>query len=155
MRPIEDTGETLAFRKPLRPPRREAGSLPEPGRHTDCLIITNDRTNGDRPRLALAAGGAWYPLAFADEIPPPPNALDVTQLVRSAVADEVRALPRPTPVALAAPAQAPTPGVAELAQALLEVSETLSGALARIAELEQRVEAIDRTPIQITKWQTA
>lgn len=128
-KPVEDHGHAVAVSKPLRLHIREPGKLPDPTQCAGCMILINDRHDGNpRPVLAISNGASWdrYRLV-ADEparavaFPPAPH--DLMPMVHEAV---LQALPTmmPAPEVRMIPSQPQAPvDVAPLAHGILELSQ--------------------------------
>lgn len=147
MRVIEDGGATANVIKPLKVPVFEPGRVPDPVTCAGALIVINDRSDGNpRPRLALSNGSSWDVLARVEEIPlgSGPQA-DLAPMVTQAVLQRLPALVRAHVPALPAPVtieQKPSDPV--IAQALIEMADTIQRQAHVIAELQARVEFIEQ-----------
>ena len=154
MKPFEDLGHAVRVTKPFRFKRYEAGKLPDPGQCVDCLIIINDRLNGDpRARLAVSNGASWDHLAWLDDRPVVqstavavrPAEVDLTPLVRQAVESVLPSMV-PTPMkVIESRVSVPDETLNELresdrvaAAAYVEMAEHVNTLLRKVAELEAR-----------------
>lgn len=151
MKSVRDLGHIIEALKPLKLPRHEAGQLPDPGSHTDCLIIVNDRADGTpRARLALSNGASWDYFALVHELASTAQHVDVVPLVRQAVMDTLPALMQPQQAqALIAPARAVDHAPLndarftaiddnrrEMADVMLEMAGTITDLMHRVHHLE-------------------
>ncbi len=146
MKAIRDLVYLVDCLKPFKLPRYEIGALPDPGPHVDCLIIVNDRQDGQpRARLALSNGASWDMLAGLHDAPAG-QVVDVVPMVRQAVRDTLPALlPAPAPVQmLAAPQSVAVTSDAskELAACMLEMAE-------QINELQRRVHFLEHNALSV------
>ena len=138
-KPIEQAGPVVVASMPLRLRSYHPSRLPDASECAGSIIVVNDSGVSDPPRLALAEGGRWRLLAYADEIKAPAaQTVDVTPLVRDAVRALLPALPAPVPVpALPAPVADDDEFRKAMAQAVLTLTETVNDQQRRIAYLEQ------------------
>ena len=153
MKSIRDLGYLIESLKPLKLPRCEPGNLPDPGSHTDCLIIINDPSDGPRARLALSNGASWDLLARTHELVPAQQHVDVVPMVRQAVRDTLPTLlqQQQIPALIPAPLPAPVRNLApvsddlvsrlesdqrDMAAAMLEMVQTINDLQHRVHYLE-------------------
>ena len=156
MRPIDDDGHMLVATKPLRLGRRvyAPDKLPCPVQCAGCVILVNDRQDTGRLRMALSDGSAWVYFVREGENDVVSNSVDLTPLVRAAVADALPGLvANPVKVIDHVRQQALPDGnkLAELQQSIralaaanLEISEHLDKVLADNADLWARVDFLER-----------
>lgn len=152
MRSIRDQGHLIEALKPFKLPRLATGQLPDPGAHTDSMIIVNDRSDGSpRARLALSNGASWDYFALVHELASTAQHVDVLPLVQQAVRDTLPVLlaPQPPQTLFPSPARAPIDlgpigdrlGQAEsdrrdMATAMLEMAGTINDLMRRVHHLE-------------------
>lgn len=135
---ITDEGDRAQLRNPTRVRWYEPGQLPDAVRCAGCLIGINNSNSSERPRLALAEGGAWRGLAFLDDTS----------------AGSVQPMPpmAPMPGAVQAPAMlVPQPpasdNVKALAGALLDMHEVVNDLQRKVHALEQQVDFLARAGV--------
>ena len=113
-KPFDDLGHALSVAKPLRLHIREPHKLPDPTQCAGCIILINDRHDGNpRPVLAISNGASWdrYRLV-ADEpsravaLPPAPH--DLMPMVHEAVRQALPGM-MPAPEVRMIPAQSQAP----------------------------------------------
>jgi len=153
---LEDRGHSLAVTRPFQLRRYEADRLPDPGQCTDCVIVVNDRSDGQpRARLALSNGASWDVFARVDEIKPSSTAVavqphyDLAPLVHAAVAEMLPSIQPPQLKVIQAPAQLPSDsgwqhGQKVITDALVEMAEHVNRLLRENADLMARVEYLER-----------
>lgn len=152
MKPLEDRGHALQLHKPLAVKRYEPNRLPDPGQCVDCIIVVNDRKDGvPRGRLMLSNGASWDAVGYVDEIkqstvqPAHHQSVDLVPLVRSAVAEMLPSLPaREVKTITALPV---TDDTQAIAQALLEMSETINQLNHANHDLQQRVAFLENNAL--------
>jgi len=70
-RPVYQDGARVATGWPLKLNRFEATAPPDPADVLDCILILNDRTDGNRARIVLSDGASFKPIAFTDDLQAP------------------------------------------------------------------------------------
>lgn len=154
-KPIEDRGHKAEATKPLQIKRYEAGKLPDPGQCIDCIIVVNDRLDGQpRARLAMSNGAAWDHLAWMDDAKvgvhsARPAAVDLMPMIREAVdaalPDRTQAPPR---LVIESTAQQVTHNTDDnsklIADAMLEMSDHVTRMQRENADLMARVEFLEK-----------
>lgn len=150
-RVIDDHGHLGRAVKPVALRTYEPGSLPDPVQCAGCLIIVNDRTDGNpRLRLALSNGASWDFIAFltdASAQAQPARPIDLSAMVTRAVADQLPTLVQPPlPMRVVSPPALASADQGRLLDALIVLTE-------RVQDLEQRIEFAERygatTDIQV------
>lgn len=139
---ITDDGLVATAQRPLRLPTYHPRALPDAAGCTHALIVVNDSADPTKGRLAISNGQSWDRLARVDDAG---SVVDITPIVRSAVSEML-----PARIATARPLAAPTveaspvsPQTSQdtqaIAQAMLEMTETINQLLNKTHDLEQRV----------------
>lgn len=131
MNPFEDAGGIGKARFPVKLRRYSADSLPEPGRHVDCVIAVNDAASPDRPRLAFSDGSQWHRVFYCDETP----------------AAQPVAAPAPAPVVVAQPVQ-DSAAVDQVRSDQAAMAATMTEMAHVINDLQRRVVELERTSIR-------
>ncbi len=171
MRRWEDKGSCLEAPLPVRLKRYKPGRLPNAAECVDCLIVVNDDADGvPRARLALSNGASWDYIGYVVDAvpavapstalvvqPSAPREIDLTPLVRAAVDAALPAMIPPPVKVVEQIAQGPIPNGDEMAQlrehikllaaANLDLSEHLNTVLRNCADLEVRVDYIERNAL--------
>ena len=155
MKALEVVGPALVARRPLRLQRFEAGRTPDPAECVDCLIIINDRNDGQpRAGLALSNGQSWDIIAYLDQAATGSQApINIAPMVREAVAAQLAHQPT-HPVAnviqgVPAIEVKDTHDLQAIATAMLELAEQNTALQRRVWELEQRFDSLDRVEVPI------
>lgn len=160
MKPFEDLGHAVRLTKPIRVKRYEMKHLPDPGQCVDCLIVVNDRSDGQpRARLALSNGASWDMLGYLDDAPSHvpsqsvavrPTEIDLTPLVRQAVEAALPGMIPPAVKVIESRANVPDDTLQQLqaadrvtSQALIEFSEHINSLLRDRAEMMARIEYLE------------
>lgn len=164
MKPFEDLGHAVRVMKPIRVKRYEMKNLPDPGQCVDCLIVVNDRSDGQpRARLALSNGASWDMLGYVDDAPAHvpsqsvavrPTEIDLTPLVRQAVEAALPGMIPPAVKVIESRQSVPDETVKQLedanrvaANALIEVVEHVNSLLRDRAEMMARIEYLENHAI--------
>lgn len=151
---IEHEGHRVAVPLPLALRRYEANKLPDPGQCVDCLIIVNDRSDGQpRARFAVSNGASWDFYVREDQavssqaVALRPAEIDLTPMVRAAVEAALPALvSQPAVKVIQGPQMSPN-DLQAVAQGMLEMSEHVNKVLNENADLRARIEFLESRAI--------